>query len=58
MKAFFVKSFTRWDLEEGLLTAGLVLLMAGLWITYGLGPALSVTGGCLLTLGGAIAFWR
>lgn len=53
-----MKSFTRWDLEEGLLTAGLVLLMAGLWITYGLGPALSVTGGCLLTLGGAIAFWR
>lgn len=58
MKTRLATYFTRWDVEEGLITTGLILLMSGLWVTYGLGPALAVSGGCLITLGGAIAFWR
>lgn len=48
----------RCDLEEGLLSVGLILIAAGVWLTYGLGPALTVSGGLLVTLGSVIAFWR
>lgn len=38
----------RWDL---LCLTGLVCLVAGLWIWFGLGPALAVVGGLVLALG-------
>lgn len=41
-------STDRWDV---LCVLGLVFLNAGLWIWFGLGPALSVVGALLLALG-------
>lgn len=58
MKKLLAKACAGWDLEEGLITGGLLLLASGVWITWGPGPALTVTGALLLSLGCVIAFWR
>jgi len=57
-KKFLARQCSGWDLEEGLISAGILLLASGVWMTWGPGLALTVTGALLLGLGCVIAFWR